>query len=63
MNFFSSGTSSLSSRTAKTLNYNLGNFLKAYLVTLVDTRKLVARVARWFMPCFETVSDYHAPPS
>ncbi|KAG2063559.1 hypothetical protein BDR04DRAFT_1123180 [Suillus decipiens] len=26
--------------TAKTLNYNLGNFLKAYLVTLVDTRKL-----------------------
>ncbi|KIJ63793.1 hypothetical protein HYDPIDRAFT_112752 [Hydnomerulius pinastri MD-312] len=34
-----------------------GTFHKAYLVTLVDTRELVARVARKFMPRLKTQSE------
>lgn len=34
-----------------------GTFHKAYLVTLVDTRELVARVARRFMPRLKTESE------
>ncbi|KAF9220763.1 hypothetical protein BS17DRAFT_713562 [Gyrodon lividus] len=34
-----------------------GTFHKAYLVTLVDTRELVARVARRFMPRLKTQSE------
>lgn len=35
----------------------VGTFHKAYLVTLVDTRELVARVARRFMPRLKTESE------